>query len=69
MNKSKKTKWNNLSVPLGNNDIAPERRAAYEAQALVENVKLATWCRKHLDSASKFNEQEVPGVAQGQNAE
>lgn len=59
MNKEK-TKWNNLSIPLGNNDIAPERRAAYEAQALTEHLKLAPWCRKHLDIASKFNEEDIP---------
>lgn len=55
-----KTKWTNLSVPLGNIEIAQERRAAYDAAALAADKKVSTWAREQLDLAAQFKEKEIP---------
>ena len=55
-----KTKWTNLSVPLGNIEIAQERRASYDAAALTAGKKVSAWAREGLDLLANFKEKEIP---------
>lgn len=49
-----KTKWFNITIALGNMDVSQERRAAYDAAAFKDNMKVTEWARRILDEKSGF---------------
>jgi len=49
-----KSKWTNVSLPLGNIEVAQERRSAYDSAAKDAGLKFSEWARKVLDKAAGF---------------